>query len=449
MRRMCWLLCVLCLSVEAGAQDRLSWEVQQDSGGGDTARGVALSGGSLVMVGNTTSGGSVEFVIRALARDSGVETWRDRVPACCGSLGVFVASHGQAVFAAGYVAGAAVSSTDLFVRAYDTPTGALLWENIWDTGQDDLPQGIAASQSAVVVVGYGGDTPGHSLDFIVRAYDPLDGDILWENRLDRNDAEEAAWTVAIDRDRVFVAGTTLTTTGRDLILRAYNLSSGSLIWERGRPMTSPVQLEALGGRVFVAGSAANRPYLAAFEGRNGGLLWEDAAAASGFFRDIAGVSGRVVAVGTAGNGLLVRAYEPASGTILWQDRPAVAPGFGESALTVALDRQLVYVAGHSGRDLSYSEVLVRAYRAGDGALLWDDRSHRSNSSGARDMVLGQNDLFVTGSTSAPNPSMDFLIRAYDIRGDRPTPAESPTDEGEKPLPLSALGVGRGPQAADR
>ena len=208
-----------------------------------------------------------------------------------------------------------------------------------------------------------------------------------------------------------VAGTTTSAGGeRDLIVRAYDAASGDLLWERTRLATSPVKIIAIGGRVFVAGSSGGHSYLGAFNARTGADLWEDGLPLPGLFRDLALHGERIVAAGSSLNGVFVRAYDTVSGAMEWQDLTTPAPGF-DSAAAVVLNDNVVYVAGNSGRDFDYTEVLVRAYDASAGNLLWDDRSHRgSGSSTAVGLALGPRRLFVAGYTAG-----DFLMRAYDAR----------------------------------
>ena len=423
---MCWLL----VSVQAFGQDRLLWEVQEDfSGGPDLARAITLSKRTAVVVGN--AGGpddGVDFVIQSFSKSTGAVQWTDQVPSCCGASPVVVTSLRDTVFAAGYVAGPTVGTTDVVVRAYDAPTGTLLWQNVWDAGRDDLPKAIAASPTAVVMVGYGGNTTSHPLDLIVRAYDPVSGAILWSDQVDRGNVEDAAWAVAVGPQRVFVAATTQTPSGRDLLVRAYNAASGLLNWEIVRAATSPVALKVAAGRLFLAGSSSNQTYLGAFDVRSGGVLWEDQTPTPGLFRDVQVKGQQVVAAGSAGRGLLVRAFDVRTGAMAWQDQPAVPPGFNTLATAVALNDDAVYVVGSAAQDFAYSEVMVRAYDATAGTLLWDDRSHRNSSSTAVDVALGKNRLFVAGYTMGAR--FDFLIRAYWIRNDGAAPTAAGPPAGE-------------------
>jgi len=418
----CCFLCLLSFSATVFGQPLL-WEVIEDfSGGVDVTRALTLSKKSAVFIGNASNPADEvnDFVIQSLRRTNGSVRWTDRVRSFPGLLAPLqIASSQGRVFAAGYVPGPTASSTDIVVRAYEALTGTLLWNTVWDAGRDDQPQAIVAGPSAVVVVGYGGNTPGRAVNFIVRAYDPTSGAILWEDRVERSDLGTAAWTVAITRNRVFVAGTTsLLSAGQDLLVRAYHASSGELVWETTRPFTSPTAIKASAGRVFLAGSSSSRSYVGAFDAKSGALLWEDDVTEPGIVRDIAVHGNRVVAAGSSGAALLVRAYDIATGFIEWQDQTFGPPDSSDFATAVTLNDRAVYVVGGGVQGFNQTEMFVRGYDAVTGTLLWDDRSHRSTRpTTAVDVALGKNRLFVAGYALGVGTSSDFVIRAYDVRHD--------------------------------
>ena len=99
---------------------------------------------------------------------------------------------------------------------------------------------------------------------------------LSEDRVERTDLDAVAWAVAITRNRVFVAGSTIIqTNARDLLVRAYDITSGALVWETTRPSTSPTAIKASGGRMLFAGSSSNGSYVGVLDAKSGALLWED------------------------------------------------------------------------------------------------------------------------------------------------------------------------------
>jgi outer membrane protein assembly factor BamB len=426
--RIIWcLFCLLFCSVNAFGQTVL-WDMVEDvSGGLNVMRAITLSTRSAVFIGNADNSAADvhDFVIQSLRRKTGSVRWTDRgqeFPGLVTSLQI--ASFQGRVFASGYTTGPD-NGTDIVVRGYDALHGTLLWNSVWDAGRDDLPQAIVAGPTAVIVVGYGGNSPGHALNFIVRAYDPKDGTVLWEDRVERTDLATAAWAVAITRNRVFVAGNTISQTNtRDLLLRVYNVASGALLWETTRPLTSPTEIKASGGRVFLAGSSSDHSFVGAWDAKSGALLWEDNSTDPGIFLDISVKGDRVVAAGSSQSTVLVRAYDVEDGRLEWQDQTSC--GKSDRATGVALNDRAVYVVGSCSQDFVYSEMLVRSYGANDGTMLWEDRSHRTGGflsvSGAVDVALGRNRLFVAGSETEETslgggPVQEFVVRAYDIQAD--------------------------------
>src|SRR5262249_23583407 len=134
----------------------------------------------------SVAAGGQDLAVRAYDKSTGTLLWVDRTMAFSGiTTDVFLANTGSVVYFAGYKPGTTASTTDIFVRAYDITNGNVLWDNLFDKGRDDLPQALAANVNAVVVVGYGGNTGGSYLDYLIRAYDPVTGTILWDEQLDK------------------------------------------------------------------------------------------------------------------------------------------------------------------------------------------------------------------------------------------------------------------------
>jgi putative pyrroloquinoline-quinone binding quinoprotein len=417
-------LCLCSLPLDADAQGPLLWEVQEDiHGGTDIARAITLSGNVAVVVGN---GGEPlegtdesDFVIQALSRATGTLRWSDRTFLSIGVVQqIFVTSRDHRAYAVGTLYESDGRSAFL-VRAYDVPSGTLLWENVWHASpgiDTDHPQGIIATPTQVVVVGYGANATNNGLALLVRAYDPSTGTVLWEDRRSQSGADVVGWAVAANAGRVFVVGTTSGTGGPGLLVRAYDASSGHVAWETIRQNVTPTEMLVAAGRLLVAGSAANNTYLVALSAKTGSLLWEDPTPIVGAFVDIAVDGPRLVGAVVSGVGFAVRTYNVVTGDLEWQDRPTVPLGFHATVLAVGVNSNGVYAAGSSGRIFSDSEFMVRAYDARNGTLLWDDRSHLSPDSRATDLVLDNSRLFVAGYTVEASTESDFLLRAYDVGG---------------------------------
>jgi hypothetical protein len=403
--------------------------VQEDiQGGTDMVRAITLSGRSAVVVGN---GGvplegtdESDFVIQALSRTNGAVQWSDEAFLSTGSIEpLYVTSRKNRAYAVGTLREPGDVRSAFLLRAYTVPNGTLLWENVWhaSSGVDqDHPTGILASPTQVTVVGYGANTTNDGLAALVRAYDPLTGAVLWEDRVGSTGVEVIAWTIAANREQVFVAGTVSPggdLSMRDLFVRAYDALSGDLNWEINRPGISPATMKLASGRILVAGTDGTSTYLAAFSARTGASVWDDMVPTSGSILDIAVAGSRIAAAISSGTGFAVRAYDLRTGGLEWEDRPTISPGFFENLRAIVLNEDTVYVAGSAAEFFGNSEFLVRAYDAVDGSLLWDDRSHASTETAAVDLALGKFRLFVAGYTFDSSTGTDFFVRAYDARSD--------------------------------
>ena len=86
------------------------------------------------------------------------------------------------------------------------------------------------------------------------------------------------------------------------------------------------------------------------------------------------------------------------------------------ALGVDVGPDLVFVAGQRSVPFEYSEFLVRAYDPTSGELVWEDSSHRSNSSFASGIAMKGQRVFAVGGARKDSTSIDtdFLIRAYSM-----------------------------------
>jgi outer membrane protein assembly factor BamB len=400
-------------------QSPFLWEQQKDfSGGPDLLRSVSTVGNMAITAGNASVTGGLDLGVLNYG-GAGAVRWSDQVPLTTGiSTGVFTATLGNIGFVAGYNS-VVPDNSDIFVRAYNSRTGNVLWHDTLNKGRDDFPQGLAAGPFVVVVVGQGGNTsvaPITALDALIRAYDPLTGRVLWEDQVSKGDTiDDVAWAVAIDFDQIFVAGSSGIGGNRKMIVRAYHARTGTLQWEVERAGVTPTAITTRSGRVFVAGStSAANAFLAAFNTTNGHQIWEDTST-PGIFVDAEIRDHRVVGVGRSLQGSLIRAYHPADGRVAWQHITTPPEEVSESFSAVALSDEVAYVTGVSGEEFGESEFVVRAYDLFRGRVLFDDRSHRSGGlfgSAGFDIAIGATHVYAVGRAS-DSGSSDFLIRAYD------------------------------------
>jgi outer membrane protein assembly factor BamB len=299
-----------------------------------------------------------------------------------------IAEAGGRVFIAGHVPNPTRQSLDFLVRAYDRETGTLLWQDqaggpgsgirneawAWD---------VAAAASRVFAVGYGlaaRDAQFGQAPFLVRAYHAVSGILLWQDQ--SGDSGEARH-VAVAEGRVFVVGFTRSVgKPREWVLRTYNAQTGDLLWElRDSNGVEFTDVAVAGKRVFVGGSQANA----------GGNL-----------------------------DFLVRAYDASRGDFVWEDR---IPGVGQNfASRVVAAGGLAFAAGLFRDAVGSPGLLVRAYDADTGAVIWQDRIANSApvGGGLSGLAVGGSRLFAGGSGDITFDvhgvlQSYFLIRAYDTR----------------------------------
>lgn len=333
------------------------------------------------------------------------------------------------------------SHADIHLRAYDIPTGALLWEDVWtSTGQlDNSVSDIAASGGRVFIVAVRG-VPGtfnfRSYEWAVRAYVGNSGTVLWEDHCPGGGADRV---VATSR-WVYVAGACTTGATQTVRIRAYAAATGKLRWERRIPdMYSLSAIALAGDELVVTGIedlTAQSLLVRAYDVIRGRLRWQrrpelpQGAVVSGSYL---AADGRVAYLGwwsDHGDGTstgTVAAYESTRGRLRWQshlDGPvtglALAPGW-------------LYVAKAGG------ESMVSAYGANSGLLRWQDSPGTPAAPcRASAVTVGGNQLFVAGSAYHPlhETASNFLVRAYTLGGtllwadDVPTQAKYPANVWE-------------------
>ena len=392
----------------------LRWQDQFDlAGGTDQAGAIAISSNRAVAIGvGTTVNGGVDLLVRAYATATGTLQWRDQSPLASGIItSVVIDDFGHKVFGAGYAQGG--EGTDFLIRAYDATTGNRLWEDISNKGRDDFVQGIAASRLGVFVVGYGGNVGTSSLDFLVRAYAPRTGTLLWEDQVDNAGNDDAAWKVVVEGSTVFVAGSSSKAgVNQQWFIRAYDAASGQLAWDSREAGALPTAMAASADQVVVGGVATvngvSRQLLASSRAKTGKLLWSDAAGSGGVTDVVVAESG-VFASGSGES--LLRSYDARTGQLIWEALGGIPE---HSVFSRALDvgPGFILLAGEVTKPFEYSEFLVRAYDAATGQLAWEDRAVRSASSVALDVAVKGHRFFAVGWNTNLSNNTDFPIRAY-------------------------------------
>jgi hypothetical protein len=150
-------------------------------------------------------------------------------------------------------------------------TGARLWTAQSDTGAEaEWLNEIDAFGGRVFAVGYGGAGCSGTLsncDAIVRSYDATAGTLLWERQLDLSGTDDAAQLVTAARGAVFVVSQAEATYGIPncctvgrWVVQAFDLAHGGLLWQRleGELESGLYNMAVDRGRLFVPGRAIDR-----------------------------------------------------------------------------------------------------------------------------------------------------------------------------------------------
>ena len=356
--------------------------------------------------------------------------------------------------------------------AWSAP-GDLLWENRGQTDPESNLRAIDAEGHIVVGTGESGQCTYPTFNtchWFVRALDTRTGEMLWQDRLDTSGSFGSAAAVAIDCGQVFAAGwIRIAGQPEDLFIRAYSLKKGKLLWEkrvhRAAWTERAFSLKVHDGRVFVAGNVASASRreefaLLVFDARTGSPLWESEVAGVpnpfnyAFARagavttqdERVFVAGSMTSTAPSGISLLVRAHDARTGLLLWQDEvPDAELNLNPTTWgALATFGNLLFVAGgvSTPNPQFGQDFMVRAYDSRTGILKWVDVVHRQAGGAASRLAVGDGGLFAYGwDCSEEFFNCHGNVRAYNPRtGKLRWEARFSGEGGDALIPTDALEV---------
>jgi hypothetical protein len=269
-----WL--VRALSAKKGS---VLWEDRVDSAAlTDRVVSLAVSGRRVVAAGVSNDaaaeGSDGDWLVRALDAKKGNLLWESIVDGGGADTPRHVAISGRTTVVVGRSTDAVGVATgdDWLVHAYDTKTGDLLWDDAVDFEMgDDQPRHVAAGKKQVIVAGWATNAVDASSDedLVVRAYDTKTGDLLWDDLFDGAAGIERAEQVVHAGKVVLVGGRSqrlvAVDSGSDWVVRAYDPGTGNLLWDdvydaalaNDRVSSTRGGLAVSGKRAFAVGRAAN------------------------------------------------------------------------------------------------------------------------------------------------------------------------------------------------
>jgi hypothetical protein len=170
-----------------------------------------------------------DFLVQSYDAETGQFLWEDRTFVSTGfdNEAVAVDIERRRAFVAGWVRWVPGHGNQeaFLVRAYDTETGTLDWEDQFPSPTPCLchARDVAVEKGVVVAVGVGPGT------WLVRAYDAKRGALQWSDEfvpvggISNPYGSTGALAVAVDGGRVFVSGSGINASGNaDFIVRAYD-----------------------------------------------------------------------------------------------------------------------------------------------------------------------------------------------------------------------------------
>lgn len=355
-------------------------------------------------------------------RRQGSLLWEDRYDPTTYEQAYMTAADKGRTFAVGYLLG---YGRDALVRAYETKTGRLLWEDRVNRGVDDFASGVVTDGRLVYVSGMS-VLPGHGSDWTLRAYEAETGAVVWDTTWDLAGGSDVprGTAIAVSNGRVFLGGFATNRAGNtDWVVRAYDASDGALLWHDQRDMAGDTDgahtLAADNDAVYAGGSgyrgSTATTVLRALDARDGSVLWEDASrtgrAGNTFVRRVKVAGGRVFAgilQQDSATGLVksvIAAYGPGDGTQLWEG--ALNPSPRNVLEDLHASDGYVVATGQGGAacvnnsPTSDCAAVVRVFDAGRGALRWSSDLQLSPVDDVALMVTGEGGkVFVLGQQAA-------------------------------------------------
>ncbi len=423
----------------------LVWDDMFDNGGGlNQAEAIVVNGDQVFAAGYGYTARPdfiQQFVIRAYNAKTGQLSWDDGFSN--GGVGInqalAVTAHSEMVYAAG-MGETNENKTEFIVRAYNSKTGILKWSDNYEAGGgSNKANAITASNNIVYAAGEGDNITG-VCQFIVRAYDSQTGSLVWNDQFDTGFLGGGANAIAIDANNLYVAGTACgDECVGEFVVRSYNSKTGELLWSDefdndGKGGLGANDIAVIGNRVIAVGSVftntGNLAFLVrAYDAKTGELVWENQEPnnplvntpftvtinknmvyAAGF---IFPLSGPVV--------FLVRAYDSKTGSLVWEDNfDNGASGSCTSAFDISAKGRRVYVAGYVSTGINptecESDFVVRTYDSRTGTLAWQDQySSGGDDNFAKAITVKGNFVYAAGQGQTSDEDKDFIIRTYRAR----------------------------------
>ncbi len=292
--------------------------------------------------------------------------------------GVAIGTDGN-IYLSGQTNSFGAGGFDAFLLKF-TPSDTLLWQHTWGTASDEQGVAVATSIDGSVYLAAQTFAIGVTGADLIK-FTP-DGNLVWQTQLDGS-AQAFVSSVAVTPDgaSVYVAGTTLNSTGRDHAILLKFSSSGTLTWQK-----------TWGGRFDEGASGV-------------------AVAADGSVYMTGGTSS------FTRNEAFLNKFNP-DGTLVWERGYGLAPStlVGANALAIAQDGS-IYITGDSQVQGTAQEIFLAKF-APDGTLVSQENwaETRLGSAGLGVAVSPDGSVWVTGNTGIGAGGGDAILLHFSTTG---------------------------------
>lgn len=300
-----------------------------------------------------------------------------------------------------------------FVRAYDSTSGARLWDLIVEEGEWTEGVDMAVDSGEVFLLTKSGDEDGANTIVDVWALHGASGSVLWQSHDDGADVASVHAKLTVSDEQIC----TVRDGGNAPLLRCLERKSGDLAWyapDVGQPgvVVRPQPAARNDFAAFGRGEGLSG-FVAAYDPRDGELRWkrDDFNAIT----DVHLYEGRVIVTGVdfdvssdPDDHHEVRYFRVTGldrrGRTDWEDHHV-----NEGVRTSMISDGRLFVAGEEGQ--------ARIYDPGHGRLIAEQTPEAlPRSRGTWDMAADGDRFVIVGSTHRDGPSLhlDFAVRAYEL-----------------------------------
>ena len=200
----------------------------------DLLEAIAADATGFAVTGKSWNGSADDMLTIKYDLD-GNKLWEARRSGAGGASGKQVKmGPGGTVIASGTAANGI--DVDLYTAKYSSATGTVVWDRTYNGAYDDEPFGLAIDGAGdVYVTGYTWTLEGNN-DFYTARYSGSTGAIIWEQQFDsgngNTDMSIATGIVVDEGGDVFVTGFTVTDDNYDFQTLKYHRDTGNQLWQR-------------------------------------------------------------------------------------------------------------------------------------------------------------------------------------------------------------------------